>query len=435
MNIPNVFQKSYDLWYKKYIEETKEWGSEVNKNPFIAIESHIHEDTITDLLAHILQTDMEIKEQFITFLLNKAKDNGTINSIKEITKNDVEKTEIETQYSIKVKKSRLDLLIKIPNKYHIIIESKIFGAKEQPDQMKRYIEVAKKEIKKGTTVLAFYATSDGQGKCKTAEEYSDNVIPLAFYSDNTKEQTICSVLDVKDDHPLQELTQDFCFYLRYRFLNQQSVFFLQNLIEKYEIDLCSQNCFKELFKGDYPSISQNINPYEKPEDYFKQLLKVHALNCYLLKEFEKDNCSYHAVFDGIRVKRQAKIGNTVCNVYFETKYYKNYFFMVITICSSNEIYEKIMKLLNKNKKGDSDYLYKEQNELNKEFTYSLWLWILDPTEIKKNKEKRNYLNLNQCNNYEDYIKFIFTNCMKEIFDAITEKKEIDKALEHYKNLS
>ena len=429
MNKPNVFQKSYDLWYKKYIEETKEWGSEVNKNPFIAIESHIHEDTITDLLAHILQTDMEIKEQFITFLLNKAKDNGTINSIKEITKNDVEKTEIETQYSIKVKKSRLDLLIKIPNKYHIIIESKIFGAKEQQDQMKRYIEGAKE----GTTVLAFYATSDGQGECKTAG--NNIVIPLAFYSDNTKEQTICSVLDVKDDHPLQELTQDFCFYLRYRFLNQQSVFFLQNLIEKYEIDLCSQDCFKKLFEGDYPSISKNINPYEDPKNYFMQLLKVHALNCYLLKEFEKDNCSYHAVFDGIRVKRHAKIGNTDCNVYFETKYYKNYFFMVITICSLNEIYEKIMKLLNKNKKGDSDYLYKEQNELNKEFTYSLWLWILDPTEIKKNKEKSNYLNLNQCNNYEDYIKFIFTNCMKEIFDAITEKKEIDKALEHYKNLS
>lgn len=427
MNIPNVFQKSYDLWYKKYIEETKEWGSEVNKNPFIAIESHIHEDTITDLLAHILQNDKEIKEQFITFLLNKAKNNGTIKSIKTITVTDLKNTEIETQYSIKETKSRLDLLIKIPNKYHIIIESKIFGAKEQQDQMKRYIEGAKK----GTTVLAFYATSDGQGKCKTAGEYSDNVIPLAFYSDNTKEQTICSVLDVKDDHPLQELTQDFCFYLRYRFLNPQSVFFLQELIKEYKIDLCSQDCFKKLFEGDYPSISKNINPYEDPKNYFMQLLKVHALNCYLLKEFkkEKDNYSYHAVFDGIRVKRQAKIGNTDCNVYFETKYDKNYFFMVITICSLNEIYEKKMKLL-------KDYLYKEQNELNEEFTYSLWLWILDPIEIKRNKEKRNYLNLNQCNNYEDYIKFIFTNCMKEIFDAITEKKEIDKeALEHYKNLS
>ena len=433
MNIPNVFQKSYDLWYKKYIEETKEWGSEVNKNPFIAIESHIHEDTITDLLAHILQNDKEIKEQFITFLLNKAKNNGTIKSIKTITVTDLKNTEIETQYSIKETKSRLDLFIKIPNKYHIIIESKIFGAKEQQDQMKRYIEGAKKEIKKGTTVLAFYATSDGQGECKTAG--NNIVIPLAFYSDDPKEQTIYFALsalsDVKHDHPPQELTQDFCFYLRYRFFNPQSVFFLQELIKEYKIDLCSQDCFKKLFEGDYPSISKNINPYEDPKNYFMQLLKVHALNCYLLKEFkkEKDNYSYHAVFDGIRVKRQAKIGNTDCNVYFETKYDKNYFFMVITICSLNEIYEKKMKLL-------KDYLYKEQNELNEEFTYSLWLWILDPIEIKRNKEKRNYLNLNQCNNYEDYIKFIFTNCMKEIFDAITEKKEIDKeALEHYKNLS
>lgn len=83
MNIPDVFQELYDLWHKKYIEETKEWVLEVNKNPFIAIESHIHEDTITDLLAHILQTNMAIKKQFITFLLNKAKDNGTIKSIKK----------------------------------------------------------------------------------------------------------------------------------------------------------------------------------------------------------------------------------------------------------------------------------------------------------------------------------------------------------------
>ena len=425
MNIPAVFKKSYGSWYKECINVDKEWELKVKKNPFIAIESHIHEDATTDLLAHILQTNSAIKEQFITFLLDKAEDNKTIESKEEITDEDVKKTEIETQYS--TKNGRLDLFIKIPYKYHIIIESKIFDAKEQPDQMKRYIEVAEKEaekeIKKGK-VLAFYATSDGQGKCQTAggKEY----IPLAFYSPG--EKTIYSVLsDFKDD----TLTQDFCFYLRYRFLNPQSVFFLQELIKEYKIDLCSQDCFKKLFEGDYPSISKNISPYEDPKNYFMQLLKVHALNCYLLKEFkkEKDNYSYHAVFDGIRVKRQAKIGNTDCNVYFETKYDKNYFFMVITICSLNEIYEKKMKLL-------KDYLYKEQNELNEEFTYSHWLWILDPIEIKRNKEKRNYLNLNQCNNYEDYIKFIFTNCMKEIFDAITEKKEIDKeALEHYKNLS
>lgn len=432
MNIPDVFQESYDSWYKKYIEETEDWVSEVNKNPFIAIESHIHEDTITDLLAHILQNDKEIKKQFITFLLNKAKDNGTIKSIKKITDTDLRNTEIETQYSIKVTKSRLDLFIKIPNKYHIIIESKIFGAKEQPDQMKRYIEGAK------GTVLAFYATSDGQGECKTAR--NNIVIPLAFYSDSDdpKEQTIYSVLlDVKDYHPLQELTQDFCFYLRYRFFNQQSVSFLQKLINNYKIDLCSH--FEELFKErEYPSISKNINPYacpkdinpyEYPKNYFMQLLKVHALNRYLLKKFENDNYSYHSVFDGIRVKRRAKIGNTNCNVYFETKYYKTDFFMVITICSLNEIYEKIMELL----KGDSDYWYKEQNKLNKEFTYSLWLWIMDPKDIEKRKDSI----LNLCKNYENYenyIEFIFTNCMKEIFDAITEKKEIDKeALEHYKN--
>jgi hypothetical protein len=106
--------------------------------------------------------------------------------------------------------------------------------------------------------------------------------------------------------------------------------------------------------------------------------------------------------------------------------------MVITICSPNEIYEKIKKLL-EIKKRDSDYFfwYKEKNKLNKKFTYSLWLWIMDPIDIERNKEN---LILNKCNNYKEYIEFIFTNCMKEIFDAITEKKEkkeIDEALENY----
>ena len=430
MNIQDVIQESYKLWHVKYIKITKEWELKVDKNPFIAIKSHIHEDTVTDLLAHILKTNSAIKIQFIKFLLNKA--NVNKKSIEEITDEDVENTEIKTQYSIN--KSRLDLFIKIPDKYHIIIENKIFGDKEQRDQMKRYIKEINKEIKK-ETVLAFYATCDGLGECQTAGE-NDKVIPLAFYSDDDKEQTIYKVLDVKPDNPLSKLTQDFCFYLEYRFLNQQSVSFLQKLKNEYKIDLCSQKCFEELFKGKYPSISKNINAYRKPYEYFIQLLKVHALNCYLLKkfeikEFEKDNC-YHAVFDGIRVKRQAKIDKTDCNVYFETKYDKNYFFMVITICSPNEIYEKIKKLL-EIKKRDSDYFfwYKEKNKLNKKFTYSLWLWIMDPIDIERNKEN---LILNKCNNYKEYIEFIFTNCMKEIFDAITEKKEkkeIDEALENY----
>ena len=130
MNIQDVIQESYKLWHVKYIKITKEWELKVDKNPFIAIKSHIHEDTVTDLLAHILKTNSAIKIQFIKFLLNKA--NVNKKSIEEITDEDVENTEIKTQYSIN--KSRLDLFIKIPDKYHIIIENKIFGAKEQKDQ-------------------------------------------------------------------------------------------------------------------------------------------------------------------------------------------------------------------------------------------------------------------------------------------------------------
>lgn len=429
MNIPYDFQESYKSWYKECIngdgDEEKKWDLEVKKNPFIAIESHIHEDATTDLLAHILQTNSAIKKQFIKFLLDKAEDNKTIESKEEITDEDVENTEIETQYS--TKNGRLDLFIKIPDMYHIIIESKIFGAKEQPDQMERYID----EIK-NVTVLAFYATSDGQGKCQTAGKYNDKVIPLAFYSPN-EEQTIYSVLSYFED---DTLAQDFCFYLKYifRFSTLYSVSFLQKL----KIDRRIQKCFNKLFKfeGDYPKISEKINPYtDNSEEYFIQLLKVHALNRYLLKEFNEDKWSYDAVFDGIRVKRKPKIDNidnTDCNVYFETKYYYNSFYMVITICSSKRIYGKIMEFL-EIKKGQPEYYYwdKEQNKLNKKFTYSLWLWIMDPKDIEKYKENSI---LKQCKNYKKYIEFIFTYCMKEIFDAITENKEINNALKIYKQL-
>lgn len=66
-------------------------------------------------------------------------------------------------------------------------------------------------------------------------------------------------------------------------------------------------------------------------------------------------------------------------------------------------------------------MYNEQNKLNKEFTCSLWLGIMDPKEIKNNKEEKH-------NSYKEYIEFIFTNCMKKIFDAITEKKM--KSIKH-----
>lgn len=105
-NKPDVFQESYKLWHKEYIKEDDEWVKKVNNNPFIAIESHINEDTITDLLAHILETDPSIKSRFLNFLLDKSGKKG-------LSKEDEQHIKIETQYSIqnKGKKSRLDLFI------------------------------------------------------------------------------------------------------------------------------------------------------------------------------------------------------------------------------------------------------------------------------------------------------------------------------------
>jgi hypothetical protein len=39
----------YNSWSEEYIKEDDEWVKKVNNNPFIAIESHINEDTITEI--------------------------------------------------------------------------------------------------------------------------------------------------------------------------------------------------------------------------------------------------------------------------------------------------------------------------------------------------------------------------------------------------
>lgn len=428
--IPDGFKDQYKSWHGQYIEEDKEWVWRVKNNPFIAIDKHINEDTITDLLAHILQTDKSIKTRFLNFLLNEGGNTEVISD--EVA---INKTEIKTQEWIRNdnKISRLDLLIIIDNKYYIVIENKIFDAPEQPKQMERYIKgITEKLGAMKENVLAFYATPDGQGKFKTAREY--NVKPLAFYSDNPQIQTIYSVLmDVKNSIPPLSITQDFCFYLMYRFNNPQSVSFFQD--QKEDKSICWEAYLNELFIKDGPSISKNINAYAYPKNYFIQLLKVHALNRYLLKEFNKDNCSYHAVFDGIRVKRQAKIGGTDYNVYFETKYYKNDFFMVITIYSLNKIEEKTLSDL-----FGGAYKFLEID--NNEFIYSLWLWIQDPKSLKKSKDKEyglkflkeQFSNIHIAGgkfdngviyfkNYNKYIDFIFNSCMQKIFEGISSKSK------------
>ena len=81
--IPIDLKRLCRAWKEKYIKGDKKWDRRVN-NPFIAIETHINEDTITDLLAHILQTDKTIKMEFINFLLKKEKINEDVAKKTEI---------------------------------------------------------------------------------------------------------------------------------------------------------------------------------------------------------------------------------------------------------------------------------------------------------------------------------------------------------------
>lgn len=403
--IPDGFKKSYNLWHKEYIEEKKEWA----KNPFIAIESHINEDTITDLLAHILETDTSIKLCFLKFLL-KNSDNKNIT----VTDEELLNSEIKTQEWLQddTPKSRLDILIKISSKCFIIIENKIFDAPEQPKQMERYINGIRKTFNTDE-IIAFFATGDGTGKCRTAgknkEGKNNEVTNLAFYNKNTP--SIYGFLD--NFRETDTLVRYFLEYLEYTFSSSKSKDFFKNINELNKGELKTE--LNKVFCVDSQSIQKSLNEYDSPEAFFNQLLKVHILNQYIIslfKKTDKNMINYSYVFSGIKLKKEVK-NYSVC---FETKYWYNCYYIVITLCSNKKIDKT------KYFKKTSSYVETKQNKTNGEYEYSLWLWILDYDvyENYKNKSDDNII-AKKCKKYSKYIDLICNNCMKKIFENICEE--------------
>lgn len=378
----------------------KGWAKKVNKNPFIAIERHINEDTITDLLAHILETGTSRKSRFLNFLLDKSGKKG-------LSKEDEQHIKIETQYSIEGEDSRLDLLIIVNKKYYFIIENKIFDAPEQPKQMERYINGIRKTFNTDE-IIAFFATGDGTGKCRTAgknkEGKNNEVTNLAFYNKNTP--SIYGFLDKFRE--TDTLVRYFLEYLEYTFSSSKSKDFFKNINELNKGELETE--LNKVFCVDSQSIQKSLNEYDSSEAFFNQLLKVHILNQYIIslfKKTDKNMINYSYVFSGIKLKKEVK-NYSVC---FETKYWYNSYYIVITLCSNIKI--DIKKYFN----TISGYVETKQNKTNGEYEYSLWLWILDYDVYDKKKSEDNII-AKKCKVYSKYIDLICNNCMKKIFENI-----------------
>ncbi|SFJ77561.1 hypothetical protein [Succinivibrio dextrinosolvens] len=171
-------------------------------------------------------------------------------------------------------------------------------------------------------------------------------------------------------------------------------------------------------------IQKSVNEYDSPKEFFYQLLKVHILNQYIISWFnnsDKDMINYSYVFSGIKLKKEIE-NYSVC---FETKYWYNSYYIVITVCSKKSIPKKALKALFDEV---SDHVETKQNKTNGEYEYSLWLWILDYDVYEKYIDKiDDKIIKNNWKTYSKYIELICKKCMKKIFENICKRiKKINK---------
>lgn len=395
-------QKLLDSHFQKWKEKL---NNSSPQNPYIAIQDHINEDTVTDLLAYII-VQYKLKKEFVEFLIKQ------IQRGKDVLIEDEGSIEFETQKIIK--SGRIDLFIKFNiNKTPscIIFENKIFDAPDQPNQLKKYVDAVNNENNEVNkkNIFVFYVSSDGNKAPKNNTSQTE-FHKLGFYNQqNDNNNTIYGFLNTEQNNGA--LIQYFCEYLEYMFSYSSSV----NL---FNTDNEKSPDVNELFVSNkYPSISERIYEHTSPDElkrYYLQLYKVHILNNYIKSRFKesklKQDISYNYVFDGLKIEDTISIAKDNNQpITLETKYYRNNYFIVLSIYYYNNNKIKVKQYINKRLSGKSKMSYFECDDNKK--NYSLWLWL--PNEASQV-------------NYACYTKYIdeVCECMMKLFNAFTEKKRV-----------
>lgn len=388
----------YNDWIKLYKK-----SNEYKNNPYIAIKDHINEDTVTDLLAYII-VQYELKKEFVEFLIKQLQKN------KKFLNGEEDSIEFETQKIIK--SGRIDLFIKFNiNKTPscIIFENKIFDARDQQNQLKKYVDAVYNEDNEVNqdNIFVFYVSSDGN-KVPENNTNQPKFHQLGFYRQEETNNTIYSFL-VNSKKKNEPLIKYFCNYLKYMFSYSSSVNLFKN-VPNIQIN--------EIFSDDpddnkkFPSITERIYEYTSDKElkrYYLQLCKVHILNKYIQSKL-KPKVRYNFVFDGVKKEDTISIAKDNNQpITLETKYYRNNYFIVLSIYYYNNNKIKVKQYINKRLSGKSKMSYFECDDNKK--NYSLWLWL--PNEASQV-------------NYACYTKYIdeVCECMMKLFNAFTEKKRV-----------
>jgi predicted SprT family Zn-dependent metalloprotease len=166
---------------KKYEEQENKLPYHINLIDLLHADEKAHSRILGKLLKQKSPNKkFEILESFANYLLRKSINNFDFEVTNPI---------------ITVEKQRIDLLVKEPNKYALIIENKIHNAGDQGNQLARYIEKCFSSGFKYSQIYVVYLTNDGtkrpddsswespNGGKSYKEDFKDRFLELSYKND------------------------------------------------------------------------------------------------------------------------------------------------------------------------------------------------------------------------------------------------------------
>ena len=167
---------------------TDEYGKErKHKTQFNVIdELHADENAHTRILVSLLKVD-SVRKSFLQMVRSKLGSNATVLSDNAIEHTTADEVKIFSQY---VDAQIVHQSMMASESLAIIIENKIKGAVDQPNQLKRYIDTIRNTYQiKDKSIIVLYLTLDGDktvSKESLPKEYEDQIckyLPLSYKED------------------------------------------------------------------------------------------------------------------------------------------------------------------------------------------------------------------------------------------------------------
>lgn len=265
-DLSNSFMKVYNV-------EKSKLPYHINILDLIWANENAHSRIFAKLLKQNSQNRFDILESFLLYL-------------KEINPNFNQKP---NKPVITSEKDRIDLLILDANNFALIIENKIHGANDQPNQIARYIEKVKSRGFKASQIYVLYLTRDGRKPLQDQswiinginykENFSNRYIPISFRDDILLwlKQYVLPNCRIKDVY-LKSTIEQYIDYLEGIFnsrkINKEMNKELGKHIAKV-LDLTSTP------EDNHSTITQKINELNKVKDQLDYLKLTSEKECWI----------------------------------------------------------------------------------------------------------------------------------------------------------